>query len=274
MYLGGNVSIAGGFDKCIDRIVTIGGNCLMTFASSPRSLETREISGGEIVKYLEKKAKHGIGPHFLHGAYLVNLASESKTNLTASLDSLIFYQRFAGQINSVGTIIHIGSHKGRGFADVVDQIVVAINYILDSSPKGIRLILENAAGQAGTESDDLKELSQIISRVGDRSKIGVCLDTQHAFASGYLLDQILDKFDRAIGLKHLTLIHLNDSKSEFNSRHDRHENLGEGKIGLENLKNFAKDPRLQNIPFITEVPGENNSGPRKQDIDLLKSLVV
>jgi endonuclease IV len=98
MYLGAHVSIAGSFDKCIDRINDLGGNTLMTFASSPRSLQTKTFSTTEIQKYIEKKAAADIGPHFFHGIYLVNLASESKDLLKASRDSLIFYQRLAGEI--------------------------------------------------------------------------------------------------------------------------------------------------------------------------------
>ncbi len=274
MNLGAHVSIAGGLDKCLDRIVALGGDTLMTFASSPRSLRTRSFTPEEIKNYLDKKAKYGIGPHFLHGVYLVNLAAESKAYLKSSINSLIFYQQLAGDIGAVGTIFHVGSHKGRGFPQTMDQIIAAINYILDSTPKGIKLILENAAGQAGTIGADLEEFSIILSRVGDKSKIGFCLDTQHGFASGIYLDTLLSKFDHAVGLKHLTVIHFNDSLTDFNSRVDRHANLGEGTIGLDQLQKFAADPRLAHLPFILEVPGTDHGGPRKQDIDLLRSLVV
>lgn len=274
MFLGAHVSIAGGFDKCLDRITEMGGNCLMTFASSPRSLKTQHLPKEIIQKYLAKKSKLGIGPHFFHGVYLVNLASESKNHLKASMDSLIFYQQLAAEIGGVGTIFHIGSHKGRGLPDTLNQIVAAINYILDSSPKGTRLILENAAGQAGTVGQTFDELSEIVSRIGDRSKIGICLDTQHMFASGYDLPKALDKFDKIVGLKHLSVIHLNDSKTPFDSRVDRHENLGDGEIGLEQLKNFVNDSRLKKIPLILEVPGDNHSGPQKSDLDKLKSIIL
>lgn len=274
MYLGAHVSIAGGLDKCLDRINNLGGNTLMTFASSPRSLKTTNYSPDQIKKYLDKKSSLNLGPHFFHGVYLVNLASESKSYLKASMDSLISYQQLASNIGAIGTIFHIGSHKGRGLTETLNQIVAAVNYILDSSPKGTRLILENAAGQAGTVGQTFDELAQIISRIGDKPKIGICLDTQHAFASGYSLDTVLDKFDRVINLKHLSVIHLNDSKTEFNSRVDRHADLGKGKIGLETLKIFLNDPRLTKLPIILETPGEDRSGPGKKDIALLKSLVV
>jgi deoxyribonuclease-4 len=274
MYFGAHVSIAGGFDKCIDRIVSLGGNSLMTFASSPRSLQTRPISEHEIKLYTDKKTKFKIGPHFLHAVCLVNLASDNKNYVKVSTNSLIFYQRLVGQIESAGTIFHIGSHKGRGLSETIDQIVSAINFILDSSPKNARLILENSAGLSGTVGSSFSELGEIIGRIGDKSKLGVCLDTQHAFASGYTLDKVIGEFHKHIGLKHLSVIHLNDSLVDFNSSRDRHANWGEGKIGIENLKPFINDPRLKNIPFILETPGTNHSGPRKQDIDLLKSLVL
>ena len=273
MYLGAHVSIAGGFDKCLDRIADLGGNCLMTFASSPRSLQYKNLDPKLVEKYLAKKAQYKIGPHFFHGVYLVNLASQSKSYLKSSVNSLVFYQQTAGDIGAVGTIFHIGSHKGAGLSETLDQIVASINFILDSSPKGIRLILENAAGQGGTIGEKFDDLIKIIGRVGDKSKIGICLDTQHAFAAGYPLDTLLTKFDSVIGLKHLSVIHLNDSKTDFGSHVDRHANLGEGKIGLENLEKFANDSRLQSIPLILEVPG-SGLGPRKSDIDTLKSLLT
>lgn len=246
----------------------------MTFASSPRSLHTRNFSPSEIKNYLEKKSKFKLGPHYFHGVYLVNLASENKSLLKASINSLVFYQRLAADIGAVGTIFHVGSHKGRGFAETMNQIVASINYVLDCSPKGIKLILENAAGHSGTIGANFEEFSTILSRIGDKSKIGFCLDTQHAFASGVSLDKLLFEFDRVIGLKSLAVIHLNDSAVDFASKKDRHANLGEGNIGVENIKMFVNDSRLKNIPLILETPGTNHSGPRKQDLDLVKSFIT
>lgn len=271
MNIGAHVSIAGNFSDCLDRISDIGGNCLMTFASSPRALKGKAVSAAEIEKYKAKKAKLKIGPHFFHGVYLVNLAAEKKNYIEASIDSLVEYQHLAGEIEAVGTIFHIGSHTGRGFDTVKDQIVRALNWITDSTPKGVKIILENSAGQSGTIGS-LEEIAELISRVGDKSKIGVCLDTQHAFAAGIPLENLLTKFDQTIGLKFLTVIHCNDSKSPFNSHLDRHENLGEGEIDSAIFKKFLKDPRLKDIPLILEVPGKGD-GPTKKDIDTLKLWV-
>ncbi len=263
MYSGCHVSIAGGFDKCIDRIVERGGNCLMTFASSPRSLQTKQYSQGEIDAYLKKKSDLKIGPHFFHGVYLVNLATPKSDYLQVSIDSLVFYQKFAAAIGGEGTIFHIGSGNN------LPQVVEALKIILTQSPHEVKLFLENCAGQGDTVGDTFEELAEIITQVKS-DQVAVCLDTQHLFATGYDLKTALDQFDQSVGLKWLKVIHLNDSKTDFGSRVDRHENLGEGKIGGEALKKFVNDTRLQNIPFILEVPGDGD-GPRKSDIDTLKS---
>lgn len=273
MFIGAHVSIAGGFDKCIDRIVGMGGNCLMTFASSPRSLQTKEFSETELDQYTKKKIENKIGPHFFHGVYLVNLATEKPDYLEASVKSLLFYQRLAAKINGAGTIFHIGSHKGKGLDSVYDQICSSINQITESTPPGPKLILENAAGHAGTIGDKLEELARILDKVGHTDRVGICLDTQHAFASGYPISSLVDTFDSMIGLRYLSAIHLNDSIPEFGSRRDRHANWGEGKIGLSEIANFINDPRLREIPMILEVPGEDHKGPRKIDVDQIKSLV-
>src|SRR3989344_5927515 len=130
MYLGAHVSIAGGFDKCLDRAQKLGANCLQTFASSPRSLRYNAIAAEVIESYKKKKAELKLGPHFFHGVYLVNLASERPDYVRASVASLIFYQEMAGEIGGEGTIFHIGSHKGRGFEKVRDQIAQALETVL------------------------------------------------------------------------------------------------------------------------------------------------
>lgn len=276
MYIGAHVSMAGGLDKSIDRISAMDGNTLMTFASSPRSLQHKNPDPNQIKAYLKNKSDQKIGPHFFHGIYLVNLASGNKDLLKASINSLIFYQRLAGEIGAVGTIFHLGSHKGVGIAQSLDQIVQAVNYILDSSPKGTKLIFENAAGQGGTIGESFSDFAQIIARVGDKPKIGICLDTQHTFAAGIPLDTVLKTISDLGLLKYLSVVHVNDSKTDFGSHVDRHENLGRGKIGLANLRNFINQltqrPTLNAIPLILEVPGKGD-GPTKTDIDTLKSLL-
>jgi deoxyribonuclease-4 len=281
MIIGAHVSIAGGFDKSIDRALDIGANAVQTFASSPRSLKYSELPGDIIEKYKQKKANSSFGPHFFHGVYLVNLATEKKDYLKVSIDSLIHYQKTAGQISGEGTIFHIGSHKGVGFDAVKDQVVNAVNQVLDKTPDGVTLFLENAAGHKGVIGSDLNELGWIVDNVDPnlKSKLAICIDTQHAFASGYDLrtkqgiDQLIRDSEKAFGWDKVKVIHANDSIPEFHSHKDRHQNIGEGEIGEAGFKLILNHPKLSDLPFLLEVPGESKSGPRKIDLEKLKSLI-
>jgi len=250
-YLGTHVSIAGGFDKCITRASEMGANCLMTFASSPRSLQYKEVDIGSYQK---------IGPHFFHAPYLINLASPDPDYRRASIDLLVFYQKLNARIGGSGTIFHITPPP---FGPLLQSIIEVQQKSSDQVP----IIIENSA-----RFESLKILDLIDNLKLKVKNFGVCLDTQHLFASGITLESALDKFNEQIGLHHLKVIHLNDSKTDFGSHVDRHENLGSGKIGLESIKKFVNDPRLKNIPFILEVPGAGD-GPQKRDIDTLKSLI-
>ena len=279
-YIGAHVSIAGGFSKCIERAVALGANCLQTFASSPRSLSTAPYPTEELERYRAAKKNAQMGPHFFHGVYLVNLASEKKGYVQASVASLIFYQQLLGKIGGEGTIFHIGSHKGAGFETVKAQVVAAIAQVLEQTPDGVKLFLENAAGHKGVIGDQLEELGEIIKELPNSDKVGVCLDTQHAFARGYDvrtqagIDLMIADFDLYIGLDCLGVVHANDSKVEFNSRRDRHQNIGEGFIGDEGFRLMLQHPVLKKLPWILEVPGENKSGPRVEDVARLKQLSV
>lgn len=281
MFVGAHVSIAGGFDKSIDRAVAIGAQCLQTFASSPRSLKTSEYDGAVIEKYLMKKAEANMGPHFFHGVYLINLATDKASYLQVCIDSLIFYQQFAGKIEGEGTIFHIGSHKGVGFEAVKKQVAKAIEDVLKHTPDGVKLFLENAAGHKGVIGADLHELRWLRDKISSnelRSKLGICYDTQHGFASGLdvrtkeSLTKTLKTIDNQLGLEQVNVIHANDSKVAFNSQRDRHENIGEGEIGTEGFRYLVNHPRLHHLPVILEVPGEKRSGPRAVDIERLVSL--
>ncbi|MFC1653322.1 deoxyribonuclease IV [Patescibacteria group bacterium] len=282
MKIGGHVSIAGGFDKSIDRAVNIGANCLQTFASSPRSLKTKDFEASVIDKYLQKKSENKMGSHFFHGVYLINLAHESQEYVEASIESLLFYQKFSKKINGEGTIFHIGSHKGRGFDAVKKQIAGAVEKVLSKTPDDVMLFLENAAGQKGIIGSNLEDLRYIYDSISSdelKRKLGVCYDTQHGFASGLdvrsekSLENTVDKIKNTLGVDLIKVVHINDSKVELSSNRDRHENVGEGMIGEDGFRLFTNHPTFSSLPFLLEVPGENKSGPRKIDIENFQKIV-
>jgi len=283
MYLGAHVSISGGMDRAIERGTAMGAACIQTFASPPRTLMFNPFTNEQIAHYLSARQDSSIKLHVFHAVYLVNLASEKPDYLRASIESLTHYQHLAGQLGAIGTIFHIGSHKGLGFETVKQQIGRAIAEITHATPPNVRIIIENAAGHAGTVGQTTEELARVFDEIeaagGEMSQVGLCLDTQHAFANGVDarnedgLNIYLDEIDHRIGLSYLQVIHANDSKVEVGSHKDRHENIGDGLLGSEGIGHWLNHPKLTHLPFILEVPGTQKEGPQKSDLDRLKALL-
>jgi len=279
MLIGAHVSISGGIDLSIGRGEAIGANCIQTFASPPRTLKFFPYSDEVLARYKVAKQASSIQLHVFHGVYLVNLANEKPEYVRLSVDSLVHYQQAASAIGGLGTIFHVGSHKGSGFEAVKHRVAQAIDAVLSESPKDVTLMLENAAGHKGTIGQTIDELAELFSLVTKTDQLGLCLDTQHAFASGVdgrnpeALDAFLTEVDQKIGLAAVKVIHTNDSKTLFDSHHDRHENIGEGELGAVGISNWLHHPKLQDLPFIMEVPGVDKNGPGEKDIQKLQSLV-
>ncbi len=284
--VGAHISAAGSLDLSIGRALNIKAECMQIFVSPPQQwLQTKHsLESIESFKRLTKERE--VGPNFIHGTYLINLATDKPENLQKSIDWLIYALNLAGELGVEGVIFHTGSHGKRGFETVKDQIASAIKQILNStSSSSSYLILENSAGQGGTVGGKFSELGQIVkalashSSSGNVNRVKVCLDTCHAYAAGYdlknlvTLKDVLQEFDEEIGLENLAAIHANDCKFELGSGKDRHENIGEGFIGKEGFENLVNHPKLSEIPFILEVPGFSGNGPDEENIDILKNLV-
>lgn len=273
--IGAHVSTAGGLAKALDRTREIGGNCLQIFGGSPRSWARKLYSIEESGSYLAAAATAGFSPVFIHALYLVNLATDNPDLLQKSVDSLIFDLKNGQAINSTGVIVHLGSHQGRGFAVVAGQVAGVINQII-SATKKTNFIIENSAGQKG-KIGSLTEIGELFRLVGS-PRLKLCLDTAHLFAAGYNLrqlsgvDGVVNELINLDLLKHVVCLHLNDSKTDLNSRNDQHANLGEGKIGLAGLSQFVSHPDLSHLPLILEVPGESGMPDAKQ-IALARSLL-
>lgn len=276
--IGAHVSTAGSLDLSFDRAEKIGAQASQIFISPPQQWIQIKHTDEAVEQFLAKQKATGITPTVIHGAYLINLATDNPANLEKGISWLKYAQKTAGRLNILGTIFHLGSHKGNGFDTVKKQVSTALEEILKETPENILLMLENSAGAGGSVGGKLSELGELIKIVND-PRLAVCLDTQHAFVSGYDLrtsegvDQMLSEFDQHIGFDKLAVIHANDSKTDFNSGRDRHENLGEGFIGKEGFAYMINHPKLQNVPFILEVPGFADEGPDKENVDFLKSLI-
>ncbi|MBI4328712.1 MAG: deoxyribonuclease IV [Chloroflexi bacterium] len=277
MRLGAHVSAAGSIDKAIERAQAIGAEAIQVFASGPQGWRYKEHPEKDVQAFREKAKAADVRPVFLHGVYLVNLATESGENLEKGVESLAFYMRTAGRLGASGVIFHAGSHKGAGLDAVLPQVSQAIRRVLSSSPAKVWLVLENNAGTGQQLGAKFEELRRIMDAAGD-DRVKVCLDTAHTLANGYDLrtpkavEQTMREFDRTIGLANLVAVHANDSKVPLGGNADRHENIGEGHIGREGFKAILGHPAFRDVPFFLEVPGFGNTGPDKENLDRLKGI--
>ena len=277
MLIGAHVSTAGGISKAVARGVEIGCEALQIFGSSPQGWAFKPIPGTEIESFRQQAAESSIGSVFLHAIYLINLGTPNAANLEKGIDSLVNYMRLAADIGADGVIVHPGSHGGKGYDAAFPQAVDAINRVLEQSPEGPLLTLENMAGMGQHIGAKFEELGRILNEVGS-PRVGICLDTQHSFAAGYDLtsetgiNAMIEEFDREIGLKNLVAVHANDSKRPLGSGVDRHDNIGEGFIGVDGFETIMGNPAFHQIPFFLEVPGAEGKGPDTQNVEILKDI--
>ena len=280
MKLGAHVSTSGGLDKAIDRGADIGCEAIQIFGSSPQSWAYKPVPEAQTAAFKEKAKASGIGPVYFHAIYLINLGTSNPVNLEKGIDSLINYMKLASEVEAGGVIFHPGSHKGVGYDGILKQTVSSIERVLDSSPGTPWLTLENTAGMGQHIGARFHELGGIISAVDTayRDRLRICLDTQHSYAAGYDiatrdgLEAMLAEFDECIGLDRLAAVHVNDSKYALGAGVDRHENIGEGYIGLQGFENILGNPAFRDVPFFLEVPGFDNKGPDKENLDILKGI--
>ena len=277
MQIGAHVSTAGGISKAVARGVEIGCEALQIFGSSPQGWAFKPAPKEEVETFRREMEETNMGPVFLHAIYLVNLGSSDDTLVERGVQSLINYMHLAADIGARGVVFHPGSHKGVGYEAILPQCVAAIQRVLENSPVGPCLAVENMAGMGQHIGADFKELGGIIDAV-DNPRLGVCLDTQHSFAAGYDLtpgpgiEDMIGQFEDAIGLSKLVIVHANDSKRPCGSGVDRHDNIGEGFIGKSGFATIMGHPAFRDVPFILEAPGFEGKGPDQRNIDILKSI--
>ena len=277
MRIGAHVSTSGGIDKAIDRALEIGAECVQLFPSAPQGWGFKSPDEKSIAEFRRKSYEYDIGPNVFHGIYLVSLGSDDMALVEKGKASLIKYLNTAEDLGVEGVIFHLNSHKGRGFDGVFSQVVASIEEILDNTPEVTKLIIENSAGMGNHIGSKFAEIGMFIRELNS-PRVKVCLDTQHSFAAGYDLrtketvESVMDEFDREIGIDHLMAVHCNDSKPELGGAVDRHENIGEGYLGIGAFESLLSHPAFQEIPFYLEVPGYEGKGPDAENINTLKIL--
>ena len=282
MLIGAHVRAGKGLVPALEHGADIGADAVQIFTQSPRMWKPSQYGDEVLAGYRVAQADHpSVVATFCHATYLINLASpdpelaaKSRTCLTANLST-------ADGMGADGLVLHIGSHRGSGFTTalpaVADALVRSLDEV-DADVEGCPILLENAAGAGDTVGRSFEELAEVIAATGDDERLGVCLDTQHLWASGIPFatvdeaDDLIDLIEDTVGLRRLRCIHLNDSKVDFGANKDRHENIGDGTIGAEGLAALLGHPDLQGIPAILEVPGEGD-GPRTEDVTSARAVL-
>lgn len=258
--LGVHTSIAGGVHFSIERAKELGCSTVQIFSHNPRIWEVRQIPEESILSFRETRKLYDITPVFIHASYLINLASANNDVREKSIKLMIQELDIADFLNADYVVLHTGSASRDTEEIGRKRAIDAIKEVSHINKWRAGLLLENTAGEKGDISSKIKDLAEIIDSTDSSLIAGLCIDTCHAFQAGYDLSvsegisKLAAEIDKCLGIKNIRLIHLNDSKKEFNNRVDRHEHIGEGKIGLEGLKNFVNHPAFRNIPIILETP--------------------
>ena len=275
-YIGAHVSASGGVENAPLNAHNIGATAFALFTKNQRQWFSSPLTEESIALFKSRCAEYGFTPCQIlpHDSYLINLGSPDKESLEKSRNSFIEEMHRCEQLGLDRLNFHPGSHlKKISEDDCLKIIAESINIAL-SKTAGVTAVLENTAGQGSNLGYRFEQLRTIIDLVDDKSRVGVCIDTQHAFASGYNLlgedfDIVWNDFNNIIGFNFLKGMHLNDSKKELASRVDRHETLRNGLLGESPFIRILTDTRFENIPLILETPDENLW---KNEIDWLKNI--
>jgi len=258
----------------------IGADAIQVHPTPPGFWGSPKPSDEDVERFRQEYADAGRPPFFFHAVYLINLASDDAKVHPRSESTLAGYLAAADRLGIDGVIFHVGSHRGIGFEAALPGITERMRRALErADPQHTRLLIENNAGTGGCVGARFEEIRAMVDAVGD-PRVGSCLDTCHAFASGYDLRteagarEVVDEWERVVGLDRLDAIHCNDSMSGLGSNRDRHQNIGLGEIGEEGFRALLHDSRLAKLPFILEVPGFEGLGPDAANVAILRRLAA
>mgnify|MGYP001590420653 CR=1 FL=1 len=268
---------AGGLYRAIENGTHLGARAVQFFGSSPRQWSVKFPTKGEVDAFLKYRKGSEVSAVYLHASYLVNLASDNTDLWMKSADNLAAHLKIAEMLGADGLIFHVGSAKDGDNGRAVKKVAEGMRLALEAVPGKVNLILENGAGGGTKIGSDPEEIGRIL-KLAESPRAKFCLDTAHIFEAGVIkayepehIKKLLKGIDQHIGLENLVAMHINDSKSDFNSHHDRHENLGVGKIGIEGFRNLADEKVLRDKAWILEVPGFDDLGPDRANMEILES---
>lgn len=262
-YIGAHVSASGGVEFAPINAHEIGANAFALFTKNQRQWVSKPLTEESIVLFKENCSKYGFKPEYIlpHDSYLINLGHPEEEGLAKSRAAFLDEMQRCEELGLKLLNFHPGSHLNKiSIEDCLSRIAESINLALEKT-NGVTAVIENTAGQGSNLGNEFWQLSYIIDRVNDKSRVGICLDTCHTFTAGYDLvndyEEVFDRFEKEVGFKYLRGMHLNDSKKELGSHVDRHDNISQGLIGKAFFEKLMKDSRFDNIPLILETPDES-----------------
>ncbi|MFB6208293.1 MAG: deoxyribonuclease IV [Candidatus Nanohaloarchaea archaeon] len=263
--VGAHVSISGGVEKAVERQEAIGGRCGQIFAGSPRTWSVSEYTDEDGERFSRARDEKDQDPYVIHSTYLVNLGTPKDDLFEKSLNCLQSELDAAEKLGVEYVVFHPGAHTGSGRENGIERIAEGIDEL--EIPGNVTLLLENTAGKGTTLGKSFGELRQMIEKTETPDeKIGVCIDTCHAHAAGYDLENgfqdFLQELEEDLGFERVKVVHLNDSKDPKGSEKDNHEHIGEGKIGIKGFENVVNS-KLEEKPMILETPVTDEKGYRE-----------
>lgn len=274
LVIGPHITISKGFGKAAQIAVDMDANTFQFFTRNPRGGNAKAFDDKDIAKFQKIRKENNFGPLLAHAPYTMNLGG-------AKNDVYDFARRVIKEdierMNSLGIeymCFHPGSHVGGGIDFGIERIIKGLNEGI-TGDETLTILLETMSGKGTEIGYEFEQLRKIIDGVEHKERIGICLDTCHIFSAGYdivnKLEEVLEDFDRIIGLDKLKAIHLNDSLMPFGAKKDRHAPLGEGEIGLNAIINILTHPKLKDLPFFLETPFDEEG--HKKEIKMIRDIL-
>lgn len=276
LNIGCHLSVSKGYLHMGVEALSINANTFQFFTRNPRGGKAKEMNIPDASALITLTKDKGFAPLLAHAPYTLNACSADpgirEFAQTVMKEDLANLEYLPGNMFN----FHPGSHVGQGLETGVEMIVEMLNNVVQPE-QSTTVLLETMSGKGSEVGSSFEELRSIIDRVKPKEKIGVCMDTCHVYSAGYdivnKLDDVLEKFDKIIGLDKLRAIHLNDSMNPFGSRKDRHELIGKGTIGLTAIINIINHPLLKKIPFFLETPNDDVAG-YGEEIKMLREAFI
>lgn len=278
--IGIHTSIAGAIKSAAIRAEELHCDCLQIFSRNPRGWTTPALTETASAEFVKERKRARLSPVVIHDCYLINLAAENEEIWRKSVSAFRDELRRAVMLEAEYLVFHPGNPRALGKEKGIERIVHGLAEAAKGlNTEGVTILVENTAGMGSALGSDFAEVRDIIAGArGEKLHMGCCLDTQHTFAAGYNiadkkgLADTLKYLERTVGLENIKVIHTNDSKVPLGGRVDRHEHIGQGKIGLEAFRQIVNHPALRHLPFILETPIDK-PGDDQQNLEAVRSLM-